>query len=280
MNLIKLSIESVAVAGPGLASWPQSRSVLSGSIPYTHSDLERYKPHMLPANERRRATDLIRLAFRVCEQVVDKSPVPVSQLAAVFASSGGDYQIVDQICRTLATPERAVSPTQFHNSVHNSAAGYWSIATGSQAPSVSLSAYDATFASGLLEAGMLSRVENLPTLLAVYDSKPPAPLQRKRSIDAPFGVAFLLTPEPTPGSLAQLSLKRVPDRVQEDSAHSPELEAMRLKNPAARVLPLLELLAKNESGCCRLNLPGSQHIAIDLEPAQPSAGLQASTQSC
>ena len=45
-----------------------------------------------------------------------------------------------------------ISPTRFHNSVHNAAAGYWTIGAGCMQATTALSAYDATFAEGLLEA--------------------------------------------------------------------------------------------------------------------------------
>ena len=46
----------------------------------------------------------------------------------------------------------SISPTRFHNSVHNAAAGYWGIATGATAAANALCAYDASFGAGLLEA--------------------------------------------------------------------------------------------------------------------------------
>src|SRR3546814_10360262 len=75
-------------------------------------------------------------------------------LATVFAGSDADMAILQRISAALATPERIVSPTDFHNSVHNAAAGYWGIGTGSRAPSTTLAGYDASFALGLLEAGL------------------------------------------------------------------------------------------------------------------------------
>ena len=45
-----------------------------------------------------------------------------------------------------------VSPTQFHNSVHNAAAGYWSIATGSQQAAHLPGCHDVTAAAALLKA--------------------------------------------------------------------------------------------------------------------------------
>jgi hypothetical protein len=187
---MKVFVDAIGLAAPGLPDWKNSVPVLRGDVEYQPVELERYKPEHLPANERRRATDLVRMAFRVCEDMLNQRAVSLTECAAVFASSGGDYPIIDQICTALCAPERMVSPTQFHNSVHNSAAGYWSIATASRAPSTSISAYDDSFMAGLVEAASLCAVERLSVILAVYDIKPPEPLQSKRPITQDFGVAF------------------------------------------------------------------------------------------
>lgn len=240
-------LNAIGLAAPGLPGWPASAAVLQGQSAYEPSELEKYKPELLPANERRRATELVRMAFRVCEELMAASTIPMADCASVFASSGGDYPIIDQICRSLCEPERLVSPTQFHNSVHNSAAGYWSIATGSRQPSTSLSAYDDSFAVGLLEAMCLCQQEQLPTLLVVYDIQPPYPLGGKRLIPVEFGVALLLTPNATEHSLARLQLTQT-NTVSVSTPAQPALEALRLANPAARSLPLLELVAQGNSG--------------------------------
>ena len=60
--------------------------------------------------------------------------------------------ICHEICQALALAAREVSPTRFANSVHNAAAGYWSIATGSMMESNVLCAFDASFVAGLLDA--------------------------------------------------------------------------------------------------------------------------------
>ncbi len=82
----------------------------------------------------------------------------------VFASSDGDGDIVHRLCTALATPAAAVSPTDFHNSVHNAATGYWSIGAHSQAPSTAICAYDGSFSAGLLEAACQIAVEARPVL--------------------------------------------------------------------------------------------------------------------
>ena len=56
-------------------------------------------------------------------------------------------------------PNGTISPTQFHNSVHNAAAGYWHIAAGSAAPSLSVGGHDGAFAAGLLANRLVPQAE-------------------------------------------------------------------------------------------------------------------------
>src|SRR3546814_5260866 len=129
-----------------------ARGVLRGEATFQPEPLAPYAPPLLPPNERRRATPVVRQAFRVAEEAI--AGRDAGDLATVFAGSDADMAILQRISAALATPERIVSPTDFHNSVHNAAAGYWGIGTGSRAPSTTLAGYDASFALGLLEAGL------------------------------------------------------------------------------------------------------------------------------
>ena len=56
-------IESVGLYAPGLEGWRDSCDVLAGTVDYKPSPLTKYKPILLPANERRRATSSVRTAF-------------------------------------------------------------------------------------------------------------------------------------------------------------------------------------------------------------------------
>ncbi len=60
-----------------------------------------------------------------------------------------------------------MSPTQFHNSVHNAAAGYWSIAHGSRQPATCLGAHDWTWAAALLKAVAEVAATGAPVLLVL-----------------------------------------------------------------------------------------------------------------
>jgi hypothetical protein len=206
----------------------------------------------------------VRLAFRVAEEAISNSTIPAQALASVFASAEADTTILHRICSALAEDTRAVSPTDFHNSVHNAAAGYWSIAASAKLPSVTLAAHDATFTAGLIEACGMVHGDGYDVLLVAYDLRPPAPLFDARPLQCSTGVAFVLTAERSERSLAQIEL----DTTDGDETPMPEpaLEALRLGNPACRALPLLRLLALEQAGEICLSGVGEQRWQLRVQP--------------
>jgi hypothetical protein len=259
-------IESAGLFAPGLESWATGSEVLAGRARYRFEPLPKYKPLSLPPNERRRATEVVRLAFGACEDAIGERREEAAKLASVFAASGGDFNVNDQLCRVLASDQRLVSPTQFHNSVHNAAAGYWSIATHSLAPSVSLSAYDFSVAAGLIEAAGLVTQERWPTLLALYDNSVGWPMQAVRNVKHAFSAALWLTPERSAASLAAISLELSATPQSDTVSVIASLEMLRLGNPAARSIPLLELVAAQRGGQVSLATAGGQALLVEVTP--------------
>lgn len=141
-------IHAISFVAPGLPDWQHTRSVLRNESTYQAADISVYQPNLLPPNERRRASPAVRMAFRIAEELTKNITHRADELASVFSSSDGDLAIAHRICNALAEPSRLVSPTDFHNSVHNSAAGYWSIAANAKGPSTAISAFDHSFATG------------------------------------------------------------------------------------------------------------------------------------
>lgn len=262
---MKVFIDAVSVVAPGLQGWQASREILAGNQTYQHTELEKYKPAQLPPNEARRATELVRMAFRVAEDLQANTSADLNNCVNVFASSGGDYPIIDQICRALCEPERMVSPTQFHNSVHNSAAGYWSIATNNRAPSTSISAHDDSFILGLCEAMTMAISEQKPSLLVCYDIRPPEPLVQKRAITHAFGMALLIQPFQTPISIASLCLRPELTDLPESSSMLSELEVLRKTNPSARSLPLLECLSRSVPALLSFSKMDGKSMSLEVE---------------
>lgn len=239
---MKAIVSGIGIVAPGIPDWESAKQLVATGKVWQYAEIEKYAPERLPRNERRRATRLTRMAFCAADQAV--ADAEVSQVASVFASSCGDTDIVDAIARTLASADAPqLSPTQFHNSVHNSSGGYWSIATASRRPATSLSAWDDSAVAGLLEALLLLSDGEKQVLLVVYDTIPPKPLNKERGLKSDMAVALLLTREGTGTSL----LAEPSNQPASLNSHA-DLEALRLSNPAGRLLPLLELLAKGDGG--------------------------------
>lgn len=264
--MIKFHLEAISLVAPGLRGWRESLPVLSGVEPYREAPLPTTAPELLPRNERRRVTSTIKLALRAAEQLAHSRVLDLPQLRAVFASSGGDGEIINNICLALASVERAVSPTQFHNSVHNCPAGYWAIATECRMPSVSLSAHDGSFAAGLLEAGTIAAVEGGQVLLVAYDHPPPAPASEARFFSAPFATAILLNAQRSNVALAALTVE-LAQMGREDHMADEDLERLRAGNPAARALPLLQAIARQQPGEVVLPYLPDVRLAVGVEPA-------------
>ncbi|HMR03817.1 MAG TPA: beta-ketoacyl synthase chain length factor, partial [Candidatus Competibacter phosphatis] len=175
-----LQVEGVGLMAPGLVGWPNGRAVLIGARPYVAEAMPTAIAALLPANERRRTTATVKLALQVAQEAALHADIDPSTTPTVLASSGGDSEVLDKICAALTLPDRPVSPTHFHHSVHNTPAGYWSIATRCAAASLSLSAYDDSFAAGLMEAAALAWTDRTRVLLVAYDLPSPFPLSERR----------------------------------------------------------------------------------------------------
>ena len=149
---MQVYVDGVGLCGPGLAGWEASRAMLAGSQSFRSAQVVVPPSTLLPANERRRMVATVKLTMAVGSEALFHAGRDAAATATVFTSSGGDGDTVHGILESLATPEREVSPTRFHNSVHNAPAGYWSIATHSREPTTALCGHDISFAAGLLEA--------------------------------------------------------------------------------------------------------------------------------
>ncbi len=262
--MIRARVRGIGACGPGLSSWPQCTAVLRGEVDYTPARTELPALQLLPPAERRRTTASVKLALACALEAVQAAHADPAQLLSVFCSSGADPQVCHELCESLAGPGREVSPTHFHNSVHNAAAGYWSIATGAMRASNVLCAYDASFAAGLLEAVVQCASCTEPVLLVSYDTPYPPPLHEKRPIADAFGVALLLVPDGADAHGMRIGVElreATPSRM-----HAASLDALRENIPAARALPLLERLAGVGEGAVILPYLAPRHLAVTIDP--------------
>lgn len=264
--MISVFVNQVGITGPGLKGWAETRNILAGKQTYIAEEYQRPASSILPKNEHRRTTNLVKLALSAAQDALSDSTYEASELAAVFASADGDLEITDKICHALTLPDRPVSPTNFHNSVHNAPAGYWSIATHSPAPSTSICACDFSFTAGLLEAACQVQQDKNPVLLVVYDYPPPFPISEKRAYKDPFAVALLLSSENDKRNMCEIRLSLCQNSDKNVTAAQAE-PAISLDNPIACALPLLQALSTKADMELDLAYNHAQQLNIRLRHA-------------
>ena len=244
---MKLFVEGVGVLGSGLNGWPASQAILTGAAPWVDTALAIPPSDLLPPAERRRTGLPVKLALAVGYEAVAQSQRNAAELPAVFASSAGDGDNMHYIFDMLSQNGREVSPTRFHNSVHNAPSGYWSIATKSRAPTMSLACFDASFVAGLIEAATQTLASGNAVALIAYDTPYPQPLHATRPISTSFGVALVMVGNRTDRSLVELEITISRNSNASTAMADAGLEALRTGTPAARSLPLLAALASPDA---------------------------------
>jgi hypothetical protein len=256
-------IEGIGLIGPGLNDWASGSKVLAGLKPYQSAKTVIPVPELLPAAERRRASDIVKLTLATSLDALSQAGLTDSNLPSVFSFSNGDGLNCHSICEMLASDDREISPTRFHNSVHNAAAGYWSIATKTMATSSVLCAFDASFGAGLLDALTQVVVEGTSCILMASDTPYPEPMFSKRPIPDNSGIALMLAAEKSKQTVAQItvSITHEPADRFDDAA----LENLRTSLPSMRGLPLLQLIASQQGGHVVLDYLDDLRLAVEVK---------------
>lgn len=250
-------VDGIALWSPCLPGWDAAAAILRGEAALSEPQA-RPAPALLAPTERRRAPDTVAIALEVASAACTAAGADPKALPSVFASTQGDLAISDYLCRTLAEGATDVSPTKFHNSVHNAAAGYWTIGTGCMQPSTALSAFEHTFGQGLLEALSQVAADAQPVLFAAYDIAACGPMATVTTSRGLLGNALVLAPARGARSVAWLAWQVV--RRGEVPTEEPlpvgVLDAV-AGNPLAPSLPLFRALAR-----------GAGRAAVSLSPHQ------------
>jgi hypothetical protein len=178
--------------------------------------------NLLHPRLRRRTSTLTRAAVTTVEAALAGSGVGVDQVRYVLVSSFGEIETTVDILAQLAEPAGPVSPTKFHNSVHNTATGYLSIASGNNLESTALAGGPHNLEAGLLEALAGLAEDGGHAVLIYAEELLPAPFQRADA-DPTFAVALHLCADRPPagssGSNLELVLRNRPARSSQSSAH-------------------------------------------------------------
>jgi hypothetical protein len=260
---LNVGISGVGLLGPGLNNWTEGVPLLRTPSDWTSAPTMLPTPDRLPPTERRRASVAVKAAVVVADQACAMAGIDAAGVATVFTSASGDPAICHATCEALAKPERVVSPTRFTNSVHNAPAGYWHIAVQSRRASTSLAAHDASANAGLLEAAVQCTATRAPVLLVVCDMPYPVPLHALRPLPDVFAFALLLVPSPSPAAWRlQVGVARAGAAARCDGE---ALERLRQAIPAARGLPLLQALARNQ-GASMIVEAGGLDLVLQVKP--------------
>ena len=250
---------------PGLVGWQNSLSSLKGTVAYRKTPLPKLSPVLLAANEQRRTTHLIKLALQVAHEATETLSDEQKKIATVFSSCEGDTEILDKNCTALTLLDRPISPTHFHNSVHNAPAGYWAIANKNSMPSTSIAAQKISFSAGLLDVAVYIQVEQQQALFVAYDSIAPQTLEKAVCVSESFATALYLSPVKTKNSYGELALS-LSDQEKPDQMDNAKLEKLRTSNPAAHSLPLLSAVAKKIKTNITLPYLSDHRLVISYTP--------------
>jgi len=279
---LAVRVAGIGLWAPRLPGWALACDVLHGRAEPPGAPLPRVAPALLAPTERRRAPDTVAIALEAAARACEMAGIAPASIPSVFASTHGDLPISDTMCATLAATPRLLSPTKFHNSVHNAAAGYWTIGTGCVQASTALTAWGDTFASGLLEAAVQAVADATPVLLVAYDVAARGPMATVTHSENLLAVALVLLPD-GPGAGASGTLPpgttgaprglrialqggRVGARAADADAAGP-WAGLLAGNAMLPCLPLMAALARSPAASLRMAAGRGSHLELQLEAA-------------
>lgn len=217
---------------------------------------------LLAAALRRRATSLTRMAAEVAAQAAGQAGASIAESPLVFGSALGEVACAVEIIASFWEEGGLPSPTRFHNSVHNTAVGYLSIATGNRHGASAVAAGSATTVAALIESAMLLAERGGSVLLLLADEAIPAPLDAWGGYRS-AAAAFHLSAAPVARTLARITnLRRGP------CAHPAVPEAWR-GHPSAGGLALVAAIVRGSLGSHGLGPWSGDGWNADIEAVQP-----------
>lgn len=259
---LTLGIAGIGAWTRGAPDWSSLRALLRGEAGWREDAPAKPAASILPPGERRRAPESVLLAAEIAGQACTMAQRDAAGLPCVFASTHGELAITDYMCATLASAPHELSPTKFHNSVHNAPAGYWTIAAQCTAGSSAVSGYHASFGAGLLEAATLAAADGVPVLFAAYETASHGPLLDLARTTLAFGAALVLMPD-TDATPLRFSLALRAADVPPTPAPDCVAEIARDNPLNAHALAFLNALAGDRP--TRLTLPAASGLMLDME---------------
>ena len=250
-------MKPLAVAG--LGCWAPGFASLDARL-LEDPDAAQVEPPctLLPARMARRASLLTRMTIEAISQAAEAAKVDVRQVPTVFATARGEMQTLVDLLGMLID-DGQLSPTRFHNSVYNAAAGQFSVAVGNQAFSTTLVGGDETVPLALLEAFCLFHELQPPAVIVAFaDEAVSLPLLSSAGTEA-LACAICLVAEPASGAALPWLTAPVRDGAPKRLAG---LGRAHLNNPVSCALPLLRALKTRTAGALSFGTPDGWSVEV------------------
>ncbi len=261
MSDFKFNILGMGAWGEGFTDWQSLRLLLEGNV----SEQEAFKApttELIPANERRRAPLPVKLAIESSWQATQMAELDPKEIPCVFVSGLGDTQLTDYMCKVLAGENKALSPTKFHNSVHNAAAGYWTISTGCMQSANSVAGYENSVALALMEALVQAQALNSPMLVTFYDAPCSDVLKPLFKNEKAFALSLVISPDDESGDAVFQSCANETQATWPILDFIEPLQHIYAHNPVGKILSFAKIMCKQENG--QLSMPLSADTSFNI----------------
>lgn len=254
-------LDALTLIAPGIETEEQLHTALRARVVADFASDWKAAPESISSRARRRYSPQILLAIQVAEKI---APALSDEAAWVFGSAFGEGETLKIILDALCTPNMAIRPTRFQNSVHNAASGQWTIARSIRSAATSICGGDCTAGSSMLKALLQTQLEDRSVGMVLFDAPLPYPLNGSHRLTVPAGAGFALSPHKGPKSIAAIEYSLC------DAAHSRVSTAFAQKalttdNPVFAILPLVERLFGQGKGDVIIDLNGNQALKLKVQ---------------
>ena len=236
---------------PEIESWMQKMADPEATQPLAK---------ILEGSLRRRAAPLTRMSVEVMQQAVQMAGCEISCMPSVWGTAHGEHSTAIGLLGMMHRGSGKLSPTKFHNSVHNTPSGYASISTQNQMQSTTITGGAEIVVSVLCEA--IAMVADLETDVAVTLADEPlmSPFHNE-SCTTPLGISFVLSPSENRAIAALGSIDRHKLQPMSMSPHFGRLHV-------SAALPLIEAAYRGSSGIIPVQFqesPSDETWCIELQ---------------
>lgn len=246
MKCFSLTVEGIGFWYRGIPNWEAACAFSRDG--HCVQTSQRPNAEIIAPNQRRRIPDNVAVALNVASAACASAKIDPASLPSIFTSSHGDQSIFDYICAALAQNPLLLSPTKFLHSVHNAAAGYWSIGAHARTATTALCAGPASFAQGILDAYAQLVDGARAVLLVGFDGQGTGPIGRVSPSRGLLGAALVLSEQPLDAARRlQIQLKR---QVWTQSQATGPLALHCEGNASAAMLSLFDVIAGSQPQGC------------------------------